>query len=303
MTSMRFAGVMPAITTPFHTDLSVDHAFLAEHARWLADAGCSAVIALGSLGEGAVLDDGEKRAVLRTLVQALGGSGSGTPVVAAISSASTQNAVALAKDAVAIGCAGLMVLPPYLHGGHDPRETRAHFAAVFAAAGKASCMLYNNPIAYGTDVRPAEVAELAAAHANLTAVKESSGDVRRITAIRALCGDRLALCAGLDDLIVEAVAAGAVGWVAGLVNALPEESVRLFELARRGDAGGAATLYRWFLPLLRLDTTPKFVQLIKLVQSEVGRGSDAVRPPRLRLEGEEREAALGAIRAALAMRR
>jgi len=160
-------------------------------------------------------------------------------------------------------------------------------------------MLYNNPAAYGTDFLPEQVRELAEAD-NLHAVKDSSGDVRRITAMRALLGDRLSLCVGLDDAVVEGIAAGATGWVAGLVNALPEESVLLFEHARAGRAAEARVLYEWFLPLLRLDTVPKFVQLIKLVQEECGLGSERVRPPRLPLEGAEREVALGVIRSCLA---
>jgi 4-hydroxy-tetrahydrodipicolinate synthase len=164
-------------------------------------------------------------------------------------------------------------------------------------------MLYNNPIAYGTDVVPDQVAELADLHGNLHAVKESSGDVRRVTALRARLGDRLALLAGMDDMILESIPMGAVGWIAGLVNALPAESVRLFELARAGRMDDARTLYDWFLPLLRLDTVPKFVQLIKLVQAEVGRGSPAVRPPRLELEGAELDQARALIRGQLAQRR
>jgi 4-hydroxy-tetrahydrodipicolinate synthase len=163
-------------------------------------------------------------------------------------------------------------------------------------------MLYNNPVAYGTDVLPEEVAALARDLPNLEAVKESSGDVRRVTAIGALLGDRLALFIGVDDLILEGVQAGAVGWIAGLVNALPEESVRLFGLAVAGRTDEARALYEWFLPLLRLDTVPKFVQLIKLVQAEAGMGSELVRPPRLALEGREREEALALIRGCLATR-
>jgi len=147
-------------------------------------------------------------------------------------------------------------------------------------------MLYNNPIAYGTDVT-AEQLEHLSRHDNLHAVKESSGDVRRITAIGERLGSRLNCFAGLDDMILESIPVGAVGWIAGLVNALPDESVRLFQLARDGQMAEARALYDWFLPLLRLDTLPKFVQFIKLVQAEVGRGSAAVRPPRLELQGSE----------------
>jgi 4-hydroxy-tetrahydrodipicolinate synthase len=163
-------------------------------------------------------------------------------------------------------------------------------------------MLYNNPIAYRTDVLPPQLAELAARYDNLHAVKESSGDVRRVTAVREQLGDRLVVFAGLDDMILEAIAMGARGWVAGLVNALPEESVRLVELARAGQWAEASALYHWFLPLLRMDTVPKFVQLIKLVQAHVGRGTETVRPPRLELEGEERERTLALIAERLACR-
>jgi 4-hydroxy-tetrahydrodipicolinate synthase len=177
-----------------------------------------------------------------------------------------------------------MVLPPYVYRG-DWRETKAHYDAIIGAT-KLSCMLYNNPIAYGTDVSPAQMVELSA-HANLHAVKESSGDVRRVTAIHETLGDRLVIFAGMDDAILESIPMGASGWVAGLVNALPVESVSVFELARDGRFDEARALYEWFLPLLRLDTVPKFVQLIKLVQAEVGQGNASVRPPRLELVGAE----------------
>src|SRR5262249_39789446 len=155
---------------------------------------------------------------------------------------------------------------------------RAHVSAVIAAT-PIPCMLYNNPIAYRTDFRPEHVADLAHAHANLAAVKESSADVRRISAIRHRLGERLQILVGVDDLLVEGVEAGATGWVAGLVNALPHESVALLQLALAGrtDASARAeadALYRWFVPLLELDTVPKFVQLIKLVQARVGWGSE-----------------------------
>jgi 4-hydroxy-tetrahydrodipicolinate synthase len=174
-------------------------------------------------------------------------------------------------------------------------------AAIFDAT-PLSCMLYNNPIAYGTDFTVRDIEPLAAAHANLHAVKESSGDVRRLTALRAAFGTDLALFAGLDDMAMESAVMGADGWIAGLVNALPEESVRLFAHAREGRFAEAKWLYDWFLPLLRFDTVPKFVQLIKLVQAEVGMGSARVRPPRLELAGAERDSALTLIRQRLAQR-
>ncbi len=291
---MEWRGVIPAVTTPFKPDLSVDHEFLARHAVWLIENGCSGIVALGSLGEGATLRPEEKWEVLRTCSKALRGR---APLIAGISALSTDEAVRSALKAAEAGCDGLMVLPPYVYSS-GWREMKAHVAAVLRAT-RLSCMLYNNPISYKTDFLPEQIRELASEFSNLHAVKESSADVRRITAIRALTGERLAILTGVDDLIVEGVQAGAVGWIAGLVNALPRESVMLFELSLRGDKVEALQLYRWFLPLLRMDTVPKFVQLIKLVQQEVGMGSARVRPPRLELEGSELEEARAIIRSAL----
>jgi 4-hydroxy-tetrahydrodipicolinate synthase len=222
------------------------------------------------------------------------------PVVAAISALSTSEAVLVARAAEDAGCDGLMVLPPYVYPG-DWREMKAHVVAVLKAT-RMSCMLYNNPVAYGTDFLPEHIQELAQEHENLAAVKESSTDVRRVSAIRALCGERLAVFMGVDDLIVEGTAAGACGWIAGLVNAFPRESVELFNLASQGEYRAAFELYRWFLPLLRMDTVPKFVQLIKLAQQETGMGNSRVRPPRLELTGSELDRALSTIRTALAAR-
>jgi dihydrodipicolinate synthase/N-acetylneuraminate lyase len=294
---MRWEGVIPALTTPFRADLSVDADLLLKQLEAVVRAGCTGVVALGSLGEGGSLSFDEKKAVLRLCREALAGRAA---LVSGVAAVTTAEAVRLAELAAEQRCDGLMVLPPYVYRG-DWRETRAHFEAVIAAT-PLPCMLYNNPVAYGTDVLPDELRELAEALPNLVAVKESSTDVRRVTAIRALCGSRLAVLVGVDDAVVEAVGAGAVGWIAGLADALPEESVRLFELARAGRQDEAMSLYRWFLPLLRLDTVPKFVQLIKLVQQETGLGSEVVRPPRLTLEGSERQRALGLIRDALARR-
>jgi dihydrodipicolinate synthase/N-acetylneuraminate lyase len=293
---LTWQGVFPAITTPFRPDLAVDHGLLARHVAWLIGNGARGIVALGSLGEGATLTGEEKLAVLATAAAACAGR---VPLVAGVSALSTAGAVELAREAAAAGARGLMVLPPYVYRG-DWRETAAHLGAVIAAT-PLPCMLYNNPIAYGTDLTPGQMAELAELP-NLEAVKESSADVRRVTAIRERLGDRLAVFLGVDDLLVEGVAAGAVGWVAGLVNALPAESMRLFDLAAAGRMDEARPLYEWFLPLLRLDTVPKFVQLIKLVQAEVGWGSEAVRPPRLPLAGAEREAALASIRECLERR-
>jgi len=290
MRQQDWHGVFPAITTPFRDDLSVDHEFLCEHVGWLVERGSRGIVALGSLGESSTLTFDEKVGILETCRRAVGTK---VPVIAGIAALSTSEAVALARAAERVGCDGLMVLPPYVYQG-DWRETQAHVEAVLTAT-PLSCMLYNNPIAYGTDFLPSQVKELTRFD-NLHAVKESSGDVRRVSAIREQVGSRLSIFVGLDDMIVEGIAAGAVGWVAGLVNALPDASVRVFDLATAGRADQARTLYEWFLPLLRLDTKPKFVQYIKLVQQEVGKGPATVRPPRLRLCGTELDATLALVR-------
>lgn len=279
---MNWTGVLPAMTTAFDKDLNVDHTFVARHAQWLVENGCAGIVCLGSLGESPTLKFQEKIEILKNVVNALGGK---APTVGAIAALSTAEAVDLAKAAEQAGCEGLMILPPYVYKG-DWRESRAHVAAILKATPLPG-MLYNNPVAYGTDFLPEQIAELAAEYSNFAAVKESSTDVRRVTAIRALTGNRIAPLVGVDDAIVEGISAGAVGWIAGLVNALPRESVDLFNLATAGKAKEAFELYRWFLPLLRMDTVPKFIQLVKQVQQEAGIGSARVRAPRLEVIGDE----------------
>jgi 4-hydroxy-tetrahydrodipicolinate synthase len=294
---MNWKGVMPAITTGFTEDLGIDHYFMARHCQWLLENGCTGIVALGSLGEGATLSFEEKLQVLRTCVDAVQ---SRSPVVASVSALTTSEAVSIAKAAADLGCDALMVLPPYVYQGNW-REMKTHVAAVFEAT-PLSCMLYNNPVAYGTDFLPEQIRELAAEHENFEAVKESSSDVRRVSAIRALVDRRLEIFVGVDDAVLEAIGVGATGWIAGLANALPHESVDLFNVGMNGDRDKASNLYRWFLPLLRMDTKPNFVQLIKLVQAEVGIGNARVRPPRLELAGDELEQAKQTIRDALRFR-
>jgi 4-hydroxy-tetrahydrodipicolinate synthase len=293
---MNWKGVLPAITTNLKADLAVDHVALVAHCRWMIDSGCTGIVACGSLGEAATLTFAEKVAIVHTCVEAVGHR---APVVLGIAALGTAEAVALAKAAEQAGAEGLMVLPPYVYSS-DWAEMKAHVGAVIGAT-PLSCLLYNNPIAYKTDFLPAQIAELAAEHPNLQAIKESSGDVRRVTAIQAVLGRRLDILVGMDDAVVESVYAGAVGWVAGLVNAFPVESVALFDCASRGDKARAAALYAWFLPLLRLDTVPKFVQLIKWVQAEVGRGAPYVRPPRLMPAGDDLAHAKAVLEKALRM--
>jgi 1-pyrroline-4-hydroxy-2-carboxylate deaminase len=295
--AMEWKGVIPAITTNLDASGAVDHVALGRHCEWLIQSGCRGIVAGGSLGEAATLSFDEKLAIVATCVRAVG---SQAPVVLGIASLSTAEAVTLAHGAAQAGCAGLMVLPPYVYST-DWREMKAHVSAVISAT-KLSCMLYNNPPAYKTDFLPEQIVELAAEHPNLHAVKESSGDARRITALRVLLHDRLTVLVGMDDAVVEGVAAGAEGWIAGLVNAFPQESVALFEAAARGDKVRAREFYNWFLPLLRLDTVPKFVQYIKWVQAEVGRGAYVVRGPRLLLDAREIESVKVILAQALKMR-
>jgi len=291
---MNWKGVIPAITTSFGEDLRVDHGAVKKHCDWLLQEGCAGIVALGSLGEGATLSLNEKLEILRTCVSAVHGRG---PVVASISALTTSEAVTIAKAAADLGCDALMVLPPYVYQG-SWREMKTHVATVFRAT-PLSCMLYNNPVAYGTDFVPEQIRELAAEHENFEAVKESSTDARRVSAIRALLDRRLEILVGVDDAVLEAIGVGATGWIAGLANALPRESVELFNCGVIGESDRAFELYRWFLPLLRMDTGPNFVQLIKLVQTEVGMGNPRVRPPRLELVGGELERNRKIIRDAL----
>ncbi len=290
-------GVIPAITTPFNQDMSIDHGAFAKHARWMVDAGCVGIVPFGSLGEAATVTMAEKLQGIATLARELDGV---APVIAAVSALSTREAVEFTLAAEDAGASGFMVLPPYVYSS-DWREMKSHVAAVLNATSL-PCMLYNNPLAYKTDFAPEQVAELYDEFKHMNAVKESSADVRRVAALRALLGDELNILVGVDDLIVEAIEMGAVGWIAGLVNALPVESVRLFELAKAGKREEAFELYRWFLPLLRLDIGTKFVQMIKLAQERAGHGTARVRPPRLELTGTELATTLRVIDTGLATR-
>jgi 4-hydroxy-tetrahydrodipicolinate synthase len=294
---MQWKGVMPAITTGFNKDLTLDREYIAKHVNWLVNNGCTGIVANGTLGEATSLSFDEKIQVLQTCITA---TGDRVPVISGIGAMTTAQAVALAEKAASVGCSGLMVLPPYQYST-DWYEMKAHVAAVIETT-KLPCMLYNDPAAYGTDFSPEQIAELANEHSNLCVVKEVTTDVRRITATRALLGEQLSIAVGMDDVLVEGIAAGATSWVAGTANALPKESVTLFNYAIQGDYNKAFHLYRWMLPLMRLNAVPKFVQMTKLMQQSVGWGNTAVRPPRLELDGSELEEALNIIKRTLANR-
>lgn len=286
-------GVFPAVTTQFKADLSIDLEATQCHVERLIGAGVHGLIMLGTVGENTTLETAEKRAVMTAAIAAAKGR---VPVLSGVAECSTALACRYAADMEKLGADGLMVLPAMVYKS-DPHETLAHFRSV-ARASRLPIMIYNNPISYGVDVTPEMFAELAG-EKTVVSLKESSDNVRRITDIVNACGDRYVMFCGVDDLVLESVMLGVVGWVAGLINAFPGESVRLYELAAAGRYPEARALYRWFMPILHLDCHTKLVQYIKYAQHLAGFGAETVRPPRLRLEGEER-ARIGAIvRAAL----
>ncbi|MBN8459961.1 MAG: dihydrodipicolinate synthase family protein [Verrucomicrobia bacterium] len=296
MSTISWTGVMPATLTQFNADLSIDHGLMAEHGRWLVENGCTAIIPHGSLGEGATLSFEEKRALQKTYVDAL----PDTPVIPGIAALSTRDAVDLAKAAKDNGCRGLMVLPPYLYAS-DWREMKTHMVSVISATDL-PCIVYNNPVAYKTDFTPAQLKELADELPNAAAVKESSTDARRIAGIRELCGNRLALGVGVDDCALEGAAMGAKFWITGVGGAFPRHNVKLWDLATSGRIEEAMPIYQWMLPMLRMDTVVKFVQLIKLQQTIASGGkfgNNRVRPPRLELTGAELAEATAVIERAI----
>ena len=275
-------GVFPALMTEFRDDGTLDLGATGQHVEAMIEAGVHGLVMLGTLGENTSLRPDEKRAVIGAALAAAAGR---VPVLSGIAEYTPGEAIELVRDVERLGAQGIMVLPPMVYKT-DPGETLAHFRAV-AQASALPVMIYNNPVSYGTDVTPAMFGELAGESA-IVAIKESSDDPRRLTDIANIVGGRYILFCGVDDIVVESLILGAVGWVAGLVNAFPAESVRLYELTVAGRLDEARALYRWFMPLLHLDTHPKLVQYIKLANRMAGLGSEFVRAPRLVLAGEER---------------
>jgi 1-pyrroline-4-hydroxy-2-carboxylate deaminase len=291
-----WSGVIPAATTEFGSDGSLALEATGCHLDALIEGGIHGVVMLGTVGENTSLEYEEKLDVVRIALKASKGR---IPVVAGVAEYTTALACRFAKDAERAGADGLMVLPAMVYKS-DPRETEAHFRAVARSTGL-PVMCYNNPSVYGVDITPPLFAAMAD-EPNLAAIKESSEDVRRLTDLKNLTGDRYALLQGVDDLVLEGIMLGARGWVSGLANAFPRESVHLWELASSGRYEQALPLYRWFMPLLHLDTSPKLVQYIKLANEATGMGKEYVRAPRLTIEGGEREMILGIIETAIAAR-
>jgi dihydrodipicolinate synthase/N-acetylneuraminate lyase len=281
--SVKWKGVFPAVTTQFKKDQSLDLEATSRHIDALIQSGVSGLVMLGSLGENVALEPDEKRRVMEAAIKT---AGERVPVLSGISETSTAAACRYARDMEKLGANGLMVLPAMVYKS-DPRETMTHYRAVAASSGL-SIICYNNPLAYGVDITPAMFEELAD-EKKFVAIKESSGDVRRITDIVNRLGNRYTLFTGVDDLALESIMLGAEGWIAGVGLAFPKENQYLWELATSGQWEKARELYRWYMPLLHLDIPLKFVQYIKLAIQECGLGSEWVRAPRLPITGTERE--------------
>ena len=294
--AVSWAGVFPAATTQFTTDMSVDLAATQAVQRALIAEGVHGLVVMGTVGEGNSLAPDEKREVLAASVEAAAGR---VPIVVGVSELDTPRACALARDAERLGADGLMVLPAMVYVPTES-ELVSHFRAV-AEASSLPVMLYNNPPAYRVSVGLGALEQLADVP-NIVAVKESAPDTRRFTDLINAFGDRYVLMAGLDDVALEALLLGAEGWVSGLTNAFPAESIALYEAARARDLDTALAIYRWFMPLLHLDAEHDLVQSIKLAEQVMGRGSERVRPPRSPLTGERRAEVIGLVEQAAASR-
>ena len=276
-----FKGVLPALTTKMGDDQEVDFDGVRADVDFQIEAGADAIIMCGSLGEASSLVAEEKLAIARVAVEQAGGR---VPVLLTIAEDSTRAGARLAAEAEQAGIEGLMVLPAMRYLS-DERETITHFRAV-ADASSLPIIIYNNPVAYGIDLKPAALKSMAHEE-KFVAIKESSGDTRRINEVINLLEDRYQILTGVDDLALESLILGAVGWIAGLVVAFPRETVTIYRLVQQDRIKEAMEIYRWFLPLLHLDIGPKFVQQIKLAETIVRGTSPVVRQPRLQLTGDE----------------
>ena len=294
--AVQWSGVFPAATTQFHQDQTIDIKSTLAHLDTMIDAGIHGLIMLGTVGENCSLEYSEKIELLKATVAHVAGR---VPVLSGVAECTTALACRFARDAQRAGVMGLMVLPAMVYKS-DPRETMTHFRTV-AAASDLPIMVYNNPVSYHVDITPEMFAELAD-DPKFVAIKESSENVRRITDLKNVCGERYMLFCGVDDLVLESLLLGAAGWVSGLVNAFPAENRLLWDLATSGRWDEALRVYRWYTPLLHLDTHVKLVQYIKLAVQECGYGSERLRAPRLPLIGEERERILAIIRRGIATR-
>jgi 4-hydroxy-tetrahydrodipicolinate synthase len=294
--AVTWSGVLPAAVTHFHGDQTLNLPATMQHVESMIAAGIHGLIMLGTVGENCSLEYHEKLEVLKATVQHVGKR---IPVLTGVAECTTRLASRFAEDAAKIGIDGLMLLPAMVYKS-DARETITHYRAV-AKCTDLPIMCYNNPVSYGVDITPSMFLEMAD-EPKFIAIKESSENVRRITDLKNVCGDRYQLLCGVDDLVLESLLLGATGWVSGLVNAFPHENRLLWDLATSGKWNEAREVYRWYTPLLHLDTHVKLVQYIKLAVAECGYGSELTRAPRLPLTGAEREQILQVIRTAKANR-
>ncbi len=294
--TVSWRGVFPAACTQFHSDESLNIPGTLKHLDAMLAAGVHGFVMMGSVGENTTLELSEKKELLKATLEHVGKK---VPVLTGVAEYTTSQACRWAEAAANLGADGLMVLPPMVYKGDD-RETMAHFRTV-AKATDLPIMIYNNPPAYKADITPEMFVELAD-EPKFACIKESSDNPRRITDIINLTKDRYVLFAGVDDLFLECVMLGAVGWISGLVNAFPAENRLIWDLVQAGKWTEAREIYRWYTPLLHLDTHPKLVQYIKLASAECGYGTELCRAPRLNLVGEERERILGIIRKAIKTR-
>jgi len=280
---MEWKGIFPALTTPFTDNDELDLAMFVKNLRAQVDAGVHGVIIGGSLGEASTLTASEKEELISVALKTVG---TRVPVILNIAEASTKDALQQAALGNQLHVQGLMLLPPMRYKADD-RETVEYFKAV-ANSTDLPIMIYNNPVDYRIEVTLDMFEELSKCK-NITAVKESTRDVSNVTRMKNRFGNRFKILCGVDTIAMEELLLGADGWVAGLVNAFPNETVAVYELTRSGKIEDATTIYRWFMPLLELDIHPKLVQYIKLAQAQTGLGTEYVRAPRLILEGEERK--------------
>ena len=287
---VSWQGVYPALLTPFDQSGELDLDMFDRNLQAQLQAGVHGLIVGGSLGEASTLTLAEKEKLVKKAVEKVGGR---VPVIMNIAESATRAAIRQAAEAVEWGASGLMVLPPMRYKS-DTRETLAWFRSI-ATATPLPVMVYNNPVDYKVEVTIDMFAELLDCP-NIQAVKESTRDVTNVTRLRNRFGNRLKILCGVDTLALEELLLGADGWVAGLTDAFPMETVALYRLAKSGNIAAATAIYRWFMPLLELDIHSKLVQYIKLAAAETGIGSEYVRAPRLPLEGAEREQVLMIIR-------
>ena len=292
----NWQGVFPAVTTQYKTDYSLDLEAMQVMLNNLVDDGVHGIIALGTVGENYSLEPEEKLQVLAAAKEAIAGR---VPLLTGVAETTTDMAVKFSQAAARVGVDGLMLLPGLVYQSNR-RETIEHFKTV-GQQSELPIMIYNNPVSYGVDLTVDMLAELVEIE-SLVAIKESSTMTNRLIDLQNAFADRFTLFCGVDDIALESLALGADGWVSGLTNVFPEESVALYQRMREGDLEGALAIYRWFMPLLHLDTIPTLVQCIKLAEQLVGRGSERIRAPRLELTGDERLRVTQLIEKALATR-